>query len=80
MLNSNPIVFEATATSYFSKSSMMVSIFGKAKAVNGNARPCHDSLYSAKTRAVNGKAKTNIVVHNQISLKARDSDCLLTTG
>ena len=33
-----PIVFEATATSYFSKSSMTVPIFSEAKAVNGKAR------------------------------------------
>ena len=38
MLSPYPIGFEATTTSYFSKSSMTVSIFAEAKAVNGKAR------------------------------------------
>ena len=38
MLIPCPIVFEATATSYFLKSSMTVPIFSEAKAVNGKAR------------------------------------------
>ena len=55
-----PIVFEATATSSFSKiSSMTSSYFAEAKAVIGNARTFQDSLYFAKDNAMNGRAKTN---------------------
>ena len=38
VLSPYPIVFEATATSYFSKSSMTVPVFSEAKAVNGKSR------------------------------------------
>ncbi len=38
MLSPYPIGFEATATSYFSKTSMTVPIFAEAKAVNGKAK------------------------------------------
>ena len=54
-----PIVFEATTTAYFSKTSMTVPIFSEAKAVIVNARTFQDSLYFAEDNAMNGRAKTN---------------------